>query len=120
MINNLPEELINIIIYHIKVNNDILNLRLVNRYFNRLLNEIPVYKNNLLIYKIILKNNNIKKYDDDDKLIKEIKFKSYGGTTIIDHNNYTNTYYFSTPRKRIYEKKPSLQYNHKYIGCNIS
>ena len=121
MIKSLPDELIEEIIKNIKINNDILNLRLVNRYFNRILKEIPVYKNNILIYKIILKNNNIKKYNNvTNILVKEIKFKPYGGTKIIDHDNYTHTYYFSTPRKRIYVKKPSLQYNHKYIGCSIS
>jgi len=121
MINILPDEIINEIIKYIKINNDILNLRLVNRYFNKVLKEIPVYKNNILIYIIILKNNNIKKYDsDNDQLVKEITFKPYGGTKIIDHSNYTNTYYFSTPKKRIYVRKPLLQDNRKFIGCIIS
>ena len=59
MINILPDEIINEIIKYIKINNDILNLRLVNRYFNKVLKE----------------NNNIKKYDNDnDQLVKEITF----------------------------------------------
>ena len=121
MINILPDEIINEIIKHIKINNDILNLRLINNTFHNLLKEIPVYKKNILIYKIILKNNNIKKYvSDNNQLVKEITFKPYGGTKIIDHSNYTNTYYFSTPKKRIYVRKPLLQDNRKFIGCIIS
>ena len=116
MLNDLPIELLYNIIYNINTTEDILNIRLINRNFNYLLKEVPIYKYNQLIYNIIFNANNIKKYHNDE-LMKEIVFKSYGGVKIYDNHNYTNIYFFSTPTKRTYQKKYLV--NPKYVGCNI-
>ena len=116
MLNNLPIELLDNIIYNINTTEDILNIRLINRIFYNLLKEVPIYKYDKLIYNIIFNANNIKKYHNDE-LMKEIVFKSYGGVKIYDNHNYTNINFFSTPTKRTYQKKYLV--NPKYVGCNI-
>ena len=122
MLNDLPPELLDNIIYNINTTEDILNIRLINRNFYNLLREIPIYKYDKLIYNIIFNANNIKKYHNNE-LMKEIVFKSYGGVKIYDYHNYTNVYFFSTPKKRTYQKKylvnPKL-INSNYIGCNLN
>ena len=117
MLNDLPIELLDHIIYNINTTEDILNIRLVNKIFYNLLKEIHIYKYDQLIYNIIFSDNNIKKYYNNE-LMKEIVFKSYGGVKIYNYQNYTNVYFFSTPTKRTYEKKYLV--NPKYVGCNLN
>ena len=117
MFNELPNEIINIIINYINKTEDIFHIRLTDKNFYELLKEIPIYKFEQLIYKIIFKNNIIEKYCNDI-LVKEIKFKPYGGVNIHDYDNYTDIYFFSTPKKKTYQTVKPI--NHKYIGCNLS
>jgi len=121
MLNDLPTELLDNIIYNINTTEDILNIRLVNKNLYNLLREIPIYKYEQLIYNIIFNANNIKKYHNDE-LMKEIVFIPYGGVQVYDYHNYTNVYFFSTPKKRTYQKNrlinPKLIHPN-YVGCNI-
>jgi len=116
MLNDLPVELLDNIINNINTTEDILNVRLLNKKSYNLLKKVPIYKYDQLIYKIIFNENNIFKYRDDE-LIKKIEFIPYGGVKIYDYVNYTNTYFFSTPKQRNYNKKALI--NPKQIGCNI-
>ena len=87
MLNNLPIELLDNIIYNINTTEDILNIRLVNKNFYNLLREIPIYKYDKLIYNIIFNSNNIKKYHNDE-LMKEIVFKSFSDILSLVSGQY--------------------------------
>ena len=116
MLNDLPSELLDNIINNINTTESILNVRLLNKKSYNLLKEVPIYKYGQLIYKIVFNENIIFKYRDDE-LIKKIEFIPYGGVKIYDYVNYTNIYFFSTPKQRNYNKKALI--NPKKIGCNI-
>ena len=77
MLNSFPEELFEFIIKHLNDNNDIYNLRLVNKNFYKLLKVVPFYRNKIHIYDIKFKPNNIRWHKlnsvDYDKQIKFIK-----------------------------------------------
>lgn len=103
MLNSFPEELFKFIIKHMDDNNDIYNLRLVNKNFYKLLKVVPFYRNKIHIYDIKFKPNNIRwhKLECVD-YHKQIKFLPYGGTYIEDKGKKQKKYLFHTPKKNIY------------------
>ena len=116
MLNSFPEELHELIIKHLNDNNDIYNLRLVNKNFYKLLKVIPYYRNNIHIYDIKFKENNIRwhKLDSVD-YDKQIKFLPYGGTYIEDRK--LKKYLFTTPNKKIYRIS---NINNKLYPCIVN
>ena len=103
MLNNLPEELLEIIIKNLNNNKDIYNIRLTNKLCYNLLKDIPYYRNNIHIYDIKFKENNIKWYKLKSNVIdKQVIFKSYGGVYIDDYSINRKNYLFNTPSRKIY------------------
>ena len=84
--DNLPFEILNLILKKIDKTEDYLNLRLVSKTFNQhFKNNIPFYFNQKYIGNIILKNNIIW-YDLNKNKIKEIIFKKYAVVEVKVHN----------------------------------
>ena len=104
MLNDLPEELLEIIIKNLNNNKDIYNIRLTNKLCYNLLKDIPYYRNNIHIYDIKFKENNIYWYNiithNNDKIII---FKPYGGVYIYNYNHNMKNYIFNTRKIQTYK-----------------
>ena len=81
---NIPNEIINLILLSITDNKTYLNCRLVNKEWYLKLKNIKKFTNNKLISITKFNENNIKTYDLEDRVIKEVLFLPYGNY-IINH-----------------------------------
>ena len=118
MLNSFPEELFEFIIKHLNDNNDIYNLRLVNKNFYKLLKVVPFYRNKIHIYDIKFKPNNIRWHKlNSIEYDKQIKFLPYGGTYIEDKDRKQKKYLFNTPNKNIYRIS---NINNKLYPCIVN
>jgi len=123
---DLPIDLIKIILDYLKTSKDILNLRLTNKSFYTIYKNIPIFRNNIKIYEIVLKENNITWYKSNSNIkVKEIIFKPYGGIEInnlvyTDDNIINNyDYSFNLPYNLIKvkkDKKYNIKHTHNIIN----
>ena len=82
----LPNEIIFIILNHIRDTSTYLSCRLVcNVWYNKL-NDVLVFKNNKLFQKILFDNNQINYYNNKKNLIKNVTFNNFGSYELKEYN----------------------------------
>ena len=114
-INELPVDII-ILIFNFIYNNDgILNLRIVNKLFNKCLTPCPMYNRNKLLYLIYFKKKKIIWINKLNKNIyKEIIFGNYGDIRMNIYNDFlTSKYEYDLPNY-IYKTEKYMNYYKKY------
>ena len=87
----LPLEIIEIILNQINDTKSILNMRLVCKTTYNILSDVKIYYKGDLKKKIKFNNNSILYFNNNDYLIKEIKFLKYGEIKTIRHKFEDNS-----------------------------